>query len=120
MTEPLARLDVTRDAPGLVVLTVAGEIDNSNAASLEARMADEAGTAGRVAVNLGAVTYIDSQGLRLLVELSRRLSATGATLTIVAPPASFAAEVMEITSMGALLNVVEALDHPGPGTAPAS
>ena len=71
-------------------------------------------------VDLGAVTYIDSQGLRLLVELSRRLSATGTAITIVAPPASFAAEVLEITSMGGLLNVVESLDDPGPGAAPAS
>jgi anti-sigma B factor antagonist len=113
MTDPLARLDAARDAGGRVVLTVAGEIDNSNAASLEARMADEAGTAGHVVADLGAVTYIDSQGLRLLVELSRRLSATGTAFTVVAPPASFAAEVLEITSMGALLNVVAELDPPG-------
>jgi stage II sporulation protein AA (anti-sigma F factor antagonist) len=114
MTDPLARLDVVRDGAGRVVLTLAGEIDNSNAASLEAAMADEAGTAAHVVVDLGAVTYIDSQGLRLLVELSRRLSATGTAFTVVAPPGGFASEVLEITSMGALLNVVAERDEPVP------
>jgi stage II sporulation protein AA (anti-sigma F factor antagonist) len=117
MTEPLARLDAVRDGAH-VVLTLSGEIDNSNAAELEARMVDEAGTAGRVVVDLGAVTYIDSQGLRLLVEFSRRLSATGTPFTVVAPPGGFAAEVLEITSMGALLNVVGELGDPGPGASP--
>lgn len=119
MSDPLAHLDAVRDG-ARVVLTVSGEIDNSNAAELEARMADAAGAAGHVIVDLGAVTYIDSQGLRLLVDLSRRLNATGTPFTVVAPPGGFAAEVLEITSMGGLLNVVEELEEPGPGASAPS
>jgi anti-anti-sigma factor len=114
MSEPLAHVEAVRDASGRVVLTVSGEIDTSNATGLEARMADEAGAAAAgVVVDLGAVTYIDSQGLRLLVELSRRLSATGTAFTVVAPPGGFAAEVLEITSMGTLLHVVGELGDSG-------
>ena len=47
-------------------------------------------TSVRPRVDLGAVTYIDSQGLRLLLERSRRLSATGTAFTVVAPPGGFA------------------------------
>ncbi|MCK8433000.1 STAS domain-containing protein [Streptomyces sp. D2-8] len=62
MTSPLT-LTPTRRADGTCVLTVVGEIDQSNADDLAAAL-DDAG--GSVVVDLTGVGYLDSAGLNVL------------------------------------------------------
>lgn len=117
VTGPLARLTARRDHDGRLILAMAGEIDSSNVTALEAEIAVAVADAATVVADLSAVGYIDSQGLRLLVGLARRLVDEGRSLTVVAPPGSFAAHLLELTRMHELVPVVPALERPPGGAA---
>ena len=64
MTAPLA-MSTHRRPDGTPVLTVAGEIDMSNAGAFRAALAD-ARLDGRLVVDLTAVEYLDTAGLTAL------------------------------------------------------
>jgi anti-sigma B factor antagonist len=64
----LARLE-TEVRGDLLLATLTGEIDVSNAADLEARLADAAGELPGLVVDLTAVSFLDSAGVRLLDHL---------------------------------------------------
>ena len=68
-----------------VVVTVAGEIDLTNAESLRDALlsALNAGALGLV-VDMAATTFIDSAGVTALVRASRRAAATDTTLRLAA------------------------------------
>jgi anti-sigma B factor antagonist len=84
MTE-LARLE-TREQDGVLVAVLTGEVDLSNAVSLEERIAAAAGE-GALVVDLTAVTFIDSAGVRLLDHLVAA-GQPGLAIRVVAPPGS--------------------------------
>jgi anti-sigma B factor antagonist len=96
MSEPLAHLEFER-SESAVRISVAGEIELSNAEELKDRLEQATADAGSVVVDLTRVTFIDSRGIRLLIHLSRRLEAAGAELTLVAPPESIAGGVLRLT-----------------------
>jgi anti-sigma B factor antagonist len=78
-----------QDGAGLItVLSVAGEIDRDSRDFLE-KAAEEAMRRGRRRLILDAagVTFCDSSGLSLLVELHRRTTSEGGWLRLAAPPA---------------------------------
>jgi anti-anti-sigma factor len=101
VTAPLATVDVERHGTD-VVLVVAGEIDLSNAQEVQVRMEEAMRSAEVVTVDLRAVEYMDSRGVRLLHELSRRLAADGVELTVVAPADTIAGEILRITRLPGL------------------
>ena len=63
-------------------LHVRGEIDAHSAAALGAAL--HAGT-GSLDLDLAAVEFVDSSGLRVLIEAHQQLAERGDTLTIVVP-----------------------------------
>jgi anti-sigma B factor antagonist len=67
MTE-LARLE-TQERDGVLVAGLTGEIDLSNATALEERIVAAAGAEVPLVVDLTAVTFLDSAGVRLLDHL---------------------------------------------------
>jgi anti-sigma B factor antagonist len=67
------------------VIALAGEIDHALAADLERDMTTVAQTAAAVIVDLTAVTFLDSAGLRLLDRLVRRCLERQSAIRIVAP-----------------------------------
>ena len=72
MTE-LANLDVA-SANGVVVATLSGEIDLSNAAQItRAVVGGVPNEAVGLVMDLSDVAYLDSAGVRMLAELERRL-----------------------------------------------
>lgn len=107
MSAPLARLE-TRREENRIVISVTGEIDLSNAAELGGRIEELAVGATDVAIDLTAVAYMDSQGVRLLHQLARRIAADDdVELTLVAPAASVAGEVLTLTRLTDLVTVRE-------------
>jgi anti-sigma B factor antagonist len=69
------------ESPGGWVVT--GEIDAGTCGSLAAAFADLAPESGRpIEVDLGGVSFIDSSGLRVLLDLAQRVAATGGTVEI--------------------------------------
>jgi anti-anti-sigma factor len=103
MTDPLARLRFDWDGSDSVRVTVSGEIDLSNAEGLERELATALAPARAVTVDLREVTYMDSQGVRLLHHLSAGLG-PGATLAVVAPDGTFAGGVLRVTRFPGLVD----------------
>lgn len=75
---PTARLSITRTSrDGIRVLTLGGEIDADTAGSLrEALCVDETATS-RTVLDFGAVTFMDSSGVNVLVAAFQSARAAG-------------------------------------------
>jgi anti-sigma B factor antagonist len=107
MTHELALLR-REEHNGVLVVHVSGEIDLSNADELHRRIHRELSGTPLAVVDLGEISYIDSQGLRLLKRLSDQLEGEGARLEVVAPPDSIARDVLELTKMGEEITIRDA------------
>lgn len=74
------------DHSRVVVLALAGELDQSNAGALWDPLARELGRRRGVVLDLCAVTFFASVGVRLLLRAHTRSRSSGATLAVVASP----------------------------------
>jgi anti-anti-sigma factor len=112
MTDPLARMTVSRDSVvdgGRVVVRLVGEIDMSNATELERWIDDAIGGHHAAAVDLTAVQYMDSQCVRVLERLAQRHSVGELDLVMVAAPDSIARDVITLTQLHQVVPVLERL-----------
>jgi anti-anti-sigma factor len=98
MGGPLARMEVERVDTRLR-LALLGEIDLSNAYALQVQIKAQIAELGpeRVVLDLTDVSYIDSQGMMLLLEVASTLRARRAPLELVAPPGSVAARLLAVS-----------------------
>jgi stage II sporulation protein AA (anti-sigma F factor antagonist) len=104
--EPLAELERSADDDDdSVVIRVRGEIDMSNVEMLHSQILEAIGHVGSASLDLSIVSYIDSQGLRLLKRIADRLALGGVELTVIAPPESIAGQLLAITKMGNYLRI---------------
>jgi len=71
------------DADGVAALRLCGEFDLAMVPSVRSRLA---GIRGGVALDCAAVTFMDSAGISLLIELHHACITRGAKLTVVNPP----------------------------------
>lgn len=84
---PSADLALTHPQPDHLNATITGEIDLSNTAALERQiLAALSPPITALTIDLNAVTYLDSNGMRLLQRLIDRHTASEITLTIVTAP----------------------------------
>lgn len=97
---------------GNVVVHLSGDIDFSNTDRLEPEIRGAVLGAESVVIDLEAVEFLDSSGLRLLKRLSTHAAEAGATFVVVAPPNSVARSVIEIVSLGQELAVQDSLQPP--------
>jgi anti-anti-sigma factor len=95
---PLATLRAEPDSGGTLI-TLSGEVDLSNADELEDQIAAATEGMASVTVDLRDVTYMDSRGVRIVHQLSRRLASSGAVLKVLAPSSSFAGGVLRLTGL---------------------
>jgi anti-anti-sigma factor len=96
----------------LAIVALRGELDLLATAALEPeleRLADEPGV-DVVALDLRALDFLDSSGLRAVVLASRRLSENERRLVLVRGP-SPVQRVFEITRMTERLEFVDAPEH---------
>lgn len=90
------------EAGGLVVAHVAGEIDVTNVRRLGADLLEVvANEAEGLIVDLAGVRYLDSAGIEMLFETSRRLRRRRQSMALVLPASSPLAPVLEITGVAA-------------------
>ena len=75
-----------------------GEIDLANAAVIEAEVLEALGDAPALVVDLSAVTYFDSSGMRMLDGLAHACGAAGIPMRVVAPDGSPARMVLRIVA----------------------
>jgi anti-anti-sigma factor len=99
MSAEATRLDLTDDVDGTLVLV--GEIDSYTAPSLAKRLEREPKIS---VVDLARVSFIDSSGLRILVEAHRARIDTDASLTLRSPSAAVQ-RLLEISGLSSHLDV---------------
>lgn len=100
-------LAITESERGWVLV---GEIDASNTTTLGAALQDlpeaaqTAGADSTIEVDVSGVTFIDSSGLRTLVELAQRAQQAGRKVALTDTPPNVA-RLIEIAALGHLLDV---------------
>ena len=106
----LANLTVASE-DGVVVATMSGEIDLSNATRItRAVLGEVPNEAVGLVVDLSDVSYLDSAGVRMLAELERRLGWRAQALRIVAPTESRCRKVLSIAGMDGLLRLATTVE----------
>ncbi len=92
------------------VARIRGEIDLSNADAIGARIFDHlTNQVLGLVVDLSDVTYVDSAGIRMLFELSRRLEEHRQDLVVVVPPTSLVRRSLEVGGLLTSIAIVETL-----------
>lgn len=91
---------------GVVVASLSGEIDLSNAAEItDALLGGVPNEALGLVIDLSEVSYIDSAGVRMLAELDHRLGWRAQALRVVAPEESRSRRVLEIAGLERVLSM---------------
>ncbi len=106
---PSFQIEVDQSAAGATV-TIAGEIDMATITRLEhARERALAASPSQVVIDLSAVRFIDSSGLKFLLETDRLARSGGWTLALVKPTET-AMRVFTITGIDKHLPFVDGAD----------
>jgi anti-anti-sigma factor len=99
------------DAAGIVVATVEGEIDLSNATELEMAISHAMGNeAVGLALDLARVDYLDSSGVTLLFNLARRVTRRQQRFAVIVPAEAHVAEILSLSGAPEALALHESLD----------
>jgi anti-sigma B factor antagonist len=60
-----------------------GELDSSNVPATKAELQEELRRADQLTLDTSDLTFMDSQGLRMLIELGREASQKGSSVTVI-------------------------------------
>ena len=90
--------------PDGLVVAVAGEVDLVTAPRLLTALQDALASGRTVAVDLGAVTFLDSSGLNALIEAHKRAEQLATVLTLRAIPPRIA-KLLHLTRLDEVLSV---------------
>jgi anti-anti-sigma factor len=97
--------------PGLLVVSVVGELDQSTAPGLREALASSLDEAtDSILVDLNDCEFIDSTGLSLLVEAKRRLSEQQKSFGICCPDADVR-RLLELTGIDRALSLYDSRDE---------
>jgi anti-sigma B factor antagonist len=100
-----------RRTPDAVVVVPVGEIDLATVEALQAEIDAAAGETKSIVLDLREVAFIDSAGLRLVVQSTKALEAVGGTFAVVRGPR----EVQRVFDLVGLDGRVTMLDQPPDG-----
>ena len=105
----LAQLELDEQS-GIMIATLEGEIDLSNAAELEVAISHAvANEALGLVVDLVRVGYLDSSGVTLLFNLARRLSRRQQEFVVVVPGEAHVREILTLSGAAEALALHESL-----------
>ena len=100
----------TREAEaGVVVASLAGELDLTNARQLEERLDAAAGDGSRLVLDVNQVVFIDSAALHVLFKLARRRGRDGFALLM--EPNAAVSRTLEIVGMKDAVRIMRSLDE---------
>jgi anti-anti-sigma factor len=92
---------------GRLTVRVSGDIDLATAEKLSESLEGAVSRVGEVRVDLSEVTFLDSTGIRSLVQAYRSAQSRGGALYVVGAR-QWVAKVLEVTGVGPLLAPPEA------------
>lgn len=91
----------TRQAGGVPVCEINGELDASNVENVREQILEAATSeAPGMVIDLTETTYLDSAGVRILFELARRLRSRRQELRIAVPADGIVRRVLVLTALG--------------------
>lgn len=106
MPDETARLSIATPDAGVFVLS--GEVDAHTAPQFADHFEPLPTSIGEpLVLDMSDVSFMDSSGLRVLIELNRRVSEAGASMTVRAPSRSVA-RIIEISGLSDLIEVSSA------------
>ncbi|GAA4844415.1 STAS domain-containing protein [Pseudonocardia benzenivorans] len=101
-----AEVTCREPAPGTVEIVVTGEIDLQNAGAVERRIHDMVDNEARsVTIDLGALEYLDSAGLRVLFTLASRLELLQVAFDVRVPEGSIVRRAVDLSGLGDIVAV---------------
>jgi anti-sigma B factor antagonist len=106
MTRPFDLKISRRQEDGVVIVAPEGDIDLATIEVLRSELESARKGASTLVVDLRGVAFMDSSGLRLLVEAERLAERDGSTLALVRGPAAVQ-RLLELTGLADRLNVVD-------------
>ena len=109
MATPPEEFSITAaDRDGRAHLTLRGELDLATAPELEQLVNESLDAGNEVVVDLRALEFMDSSGIRVLVAAHARAARVGARLFIVRPASGSAvAKIVEVSGLDGELNIVD-------------
>ena len=113
----VSETEVTTAAPAgssPAVIRVAGDLDLAVVPGIRSAFASvEAGGPDAIVLDLSDVTHLDSTGLRVLLEGTRRARDAGRRFIVVAPPEGPVGRILRLTLLLEHLDVVSDLEAVG-------
>lgn len=101
----LAKMDIVEMAPDVVRVVLDGRLDAAGVDEIELRFTASIAPAERHAViDLGAVTFVSSLGIRMLLTIARTLLRRGRKTVLLNPQPSVMT-VFETTALGTLIPI---------------
>jgi anti-anti-sigma factor len=104
-------LEIADDATGVVVASLAGELDLTNAGELEERLAAAAPSEAVLVIDLNRVVFIDSAALHVLFKLAERRPKD--RLALLMEPNAPVSRTLDIVRMKDAVGIVASLDDLG-------
>jgi len=94
------------------VVSLAGEVDISNAARLEGDISDAVpNDAVGLVLDLSDTGYLDSAGIRMLFELGERLSGRRQSVAVVVPAQSVIRQALVVTELEQAMPMHDSVDE---------
>lgn len=104
-------LEIGDDAAGVIVASLAGELDLTNAGELEERLDSAAASEAVLVIDLNRVVFIDSAALHVLFKLAKRQPKDH--LVLLMEPTAAVSRTLEIVRMKDAVGIVASLDKLG-------
>jgi len=99
------------DHDRVVVARLTGEIDLSNAESIESAIAESTPNhALALILDVSALDYLDSAGIHLIYKLREKLRARNQGLTLVIPAESPSNDALRLAGVSAVVDTVQTLE----------
>lgn len=95
---------------GAIAIRLAGEVDMAASTSLRSRV--DSAAQGPIVVDLAAVTFMDSSGLRELLRARIECGRCGGRLILASPPATIE-RLLDLTGTTRLFEIVPSLEAAG-------
>jgi len=89
---------------GIVVVELNGKIDGARAAATEQRLYAESAGARQLVIDLSGASYVNSAGLRVLLEAGHRQRSVGGQMRFCAVP-SYIKEVLDVAGLTSIYPV---------------
>lgn len=104
-------LEIGDDAAGVIVASLAGELDLTNAGELEERLDSVAASEAVLVIDLNRVVFIDSAALHVLFKLAKRRPKD--QLVLLMEPTAAVSRTLEIVRMKDAVGIVASLAELG-------